>query len=366
MPITTTPAEADPALRPGRTEGKARDCAGERFRSLLAALLLALGVATLPACDGGDKPTGTDSGDPAGRAAVERKAGERSEDGADAVWREAMATDPDDWSEELKTQIQALVPDSTIEEIAEGIHGRRAWQEAMATDPAAWSEELEAKLLALRPGSTIEEIAEAIKKSRAPGGGKRDSKLESVGRRIRAAVERGELTPEEGRRKYRQAAEQLAGKQRGPELEGIGRRIRAAVERGEITAEEGRRKLAAMRKKLAARANEVDLDLERVGQRIRRAVEAGEMTPEEGRRLMQETRQRVAPAAAADDELKALRRGVIERAMAVPPEEWSGRLKAAIERAGWELEEFAEGIRKRQENVREREAAVRDQEADGD
>ena len=53
MPITTTPAEADPALRPGRTEGKARDCAGERFRSLLAALLLARGVATLPACDGG-------------------------------------------------------------------------------------------------------------------------------------------------------------------------------------------------------------------------------------------------------------------------------------------------------------------------
>ena len=39
---------------------------------------------------------------------------------------------------------------------------------------------------------------------------------------------------------------------------------------------------------------------------------------------------------------------VAERAMAIPPEEWNDRLKAAIVRAGWDLDEFTEGIRQRQ------------------
>ena len=40
--------------------------------------------------------------------------------------------------------------------------------------------------------------------------------------------------------------------------------------------------------------------------------------------------------------------GVAERAMAIPPEEWNDRLKAAIVQAGWDLDEFTEGIRQRQ------------------
>ena len=39
---------------------------------------------------------------------------------------------------------------------------------------------------------------------------------------------------------------------------------------------------------------------------------------------------------------------VAERAMAIPPEEWNDRLKAAIVQAGWDLDEFTEGIRQRQ------------------
>ncbi len=48
------------------------------------------------------------------------------------------------------------------------------------------------------------------------------------------------------------------------------------------------------------------------------------------------------------DRLAEFQRGVAARAMAIPPEEWNERLKAAIVRAGWDLDEFTEGIRQRQ------------------
>ncbi len=81
----------------------------------------------------------------------------------DGIWQEAMATDPDEWSDELKAQLLALKPDSTIEEIADKVRQFKLWQESAATDPDEWSDELKALLLALKPGSTIEEIAEEIR-----------------------------------------------------------------------------------------------------------------------------------------------------------------------------------------------------------
>ena len=48
------------------------------------------------------------------------------------------------------------------------------------------------------------------------------------------------------------------------------------------------------------------------------------------------------------DRLRDYQHGVIERAMAEAPDEWSDELKAAIERAGWDLQEFTEGVRQRQ------------------
>ena len=81
----------------------------------------------------------------------------------DGIWQEAMATDPDEWSDELKAQLLALKPDSTIEEIADKVRQFRLWQEAAAIDPDEWSDELKAQLLALTPGMTIEEIAEEIR-----------------------------------------------------------------------------------------------------------------------------------------------------------------------------------------------------------
>ena len=69
------------------------------------------------------------------------------------IWQEAMTTDPDEWSEELKAQLLELKPDSTIEEIAEVVRQRRLWRKTIATDPDRRSDELKTQLLELKPGS---------------------------------------------------------------------------------------------------------------------------------------------------------------------------------------------------------------------
>ena len=93
----------------------------------------------------------------------------------DGIWREAMATNPDEWSDELKTQLLALKPNRTIKEIAYAVRQSRdkIRQEAMATDPDEWSDELKTQLLALKtqllglePDSTIEEIVYAVRQGR--------------------------------------------------------------------------------------------------------------------------------------------------------------------------------------------------------
>ena len=186
----------------------------------------------------------------AARQRAEAGDGEKARE--DRVWRAAMAQDPEDWSAELKAAILELKPDSTIEEIAEGIrqrqaheagrrraeagdgdkaHEERVWRAAMAQDPDDWSADRKAAILELKPDSTIEEIAEAVRQRQAHGA-------------------------------------------------------------GEGTREEGR---------------------ERDGHRLRE-----------------------------------FQKGVIARAMAMDPDDWPEELQAAIVRAGWNLEEFSEGIRQRQ------------------
>ena len=76
----------------------------------------------------------------------------------DGIWREAMSTDPDEWSDELKAQLLMLKPGSTIEEIAEEVR-RKAFAEEVrqrmpyqeAPGPDEWPAELKAQLHALKP-----------------------------------------------------------------------------------------------------------------------------------------------------------------------------------------------------------------------
>tara|TARA_B100000809_G_C14894268_1_gene443822 strand:+ start:147 stop:704 length:558 start_codon:yes stop_codon:yes gene_type:complete len=82
-----------------------------------------------------------------------------------------------------------------------------------------------------------------------------------------------------------------------------------------------------------------------VGREIRAAVERGEITAEQGRERMEvahrdlQTRNR---------KLREFQQGVVERAMATSPEEWSDELKALIVRAGWDPGAVAERVRRAQ------------------
>ncbi len=107
--------------------------------------------------------------------------------GEERVWRAAMATDPDEWSEELKAAILELKPDSTIEEIADGIRQRQALMEgkrgekgdrlrdfqrgviewAMAEAPDEWSDELKAAIE--RAGWDLQEFTEGVRQRQAAG-----------------------------------------------------------------------------------------------------------------------------------------------------------------------------------------------------
>ena len=177
--------------------------------------------------------------------------------------------------EELNRRIRAGIDAGklTPEEGRAKLREARIWHAAMATDPSEWSEELKAMILELKPDSTIEEIAEGIRQ-----------------RQARMREKEGETV----------------------DFDALNRKIQTAVDAGELTPEEGRRKLEAMRRAMATggrgdRGNKADTD-----------------------------------------RIRAYREGIVARAMAEAPEQWSDELKAHIERAGWDLEKFTEGIRQRQ------------------
>ena len=81
-------------------------------------------------------------------------------------------------------------------------------------------------------------------------------------------------------------------------------------------------------------------------------IEAG-LDPEEVAAQMLAAEEHDGRSADEDEALREFQRGVAVRAMAIPPEEWNDRLKAAIVQAGWDLDEFTEGIRQRQAAMRE-------------
>ena len=177
--------------------------------------------------------------------------------------------------EELNRKIRAAIDAGklTPEEGRAKLREARIWHAAMATDPSEWSEELKAMILELKPDSTIEEIAEGIRQ-----------------RQARMREKEGETV----------------------DFDALNRKIQTAVDAGELTPEEGRRKLEAMRRAMATggrgdRGNKADTD-----------------------------------------RIRAYREGIVARAMAEAPEQWSDELKAHIERTGWDLEKFTEGIRQRQ------------------
>jgi beta-lactamase regulating signal transducer with metallopeptidase domain len=346
-------AESDLALRIRRALGGRAHRMGTGSRLLAAILLCAMAGLTLPAsgiADGRDdgvdwdtvKTTAPETWSEqlkeqiaaAGHdvdAIAERVrhhlSGEetRDKDGREErIWRAAMATDPDEWSDELKAAILELKPDSSLEEIAEGVRKRRQaariWRAAMATDPDEWSDRLKAALLELKPDSTLEEIAEEVRK------------------RQQDAADKAERGRDDG--VDWDTVKSTAPETWSDELKG---QIVAAGYEVEAIAERVRQGQAAARDK-------TDPDLEDIGRRIRAAVERGDMTPEEGRKKMEAIRQQAGDKENDNAKLREFQRGVVAIALAAAPEDWSDELKAAVVRAGWDLAEFTEGIRQRQQS----------------
>ncbi len=137
----------------------------------------------------------------------------------EGVIAKAMVTSPEDWSDELKAAIVRAGWDP--DEFAEGIRARHArqeiaregkpddvvdWRAAMATAPEEWSEELKAQIVAA--GYDLEEVAEKIG-MRQQAEREARSELEEIGLELRAAVGRGEITAEDARARYEAALQRL-------------------------------------------------------------------------------------------------------------------------------------------------------------
>ena len=206
------------------------------------------------------------------------------------------------------------------------------WDIANATAPEEWSQELKDQIVAA--GYNVVDIAERVRlgqagaRERAAGEGDRekpDTDLDAIGLKIREAIERGEITPEEGREKIEAARRRAAGDE-GKWGEERVWRAAMATDPDEWSEE----------LKAAILELKPDSTIEDIAEGVRqRQVLARTEQDEKG------------------DRLRDFQRGVIERAMAEAPDEWSDELKAAIERAGWDLQEFTEGVRQRQAAGRE-------------
>ena len=231
------------------------------------------------------------------------------------------------------------------------------------------------------------------------------AQLEEIGRELRAAVEAGEITGEQARERYEAARVHLGIEDDGEQNpdDALQRRVigaamatpadewspelRDAIVQAGFDLDEFRTRIrqrqawaavehtapeawtpeqvellvaagldpddVAARIARASQESQDGADARQEGielriQRIEQAIADGTLSPEEGRRLIEETRRNAIADAGSDDGLREFQRGVVERAMAQAPEAWNDRLKAAIERAGWDLGEFTEAIRQRQ------------------
>ena len=189
------------------------------------------------------------------------------------------------------------------------------WDQAMAQDPDEWSNELKKKLLRLKPDSTIEELAEGV----------RNRQLHA---KIRDAVENGEMTPEEAKQRLDRLAPPTK-RQNNPDKDSEIEKFRQGV-------------LARAKMQDPGEwSDELKAAIVRAGWNIEEIAEKfhGDKSKINDKNLEQE-------------KLQKFREGVLVRAMAQSPKEWSDELNVAIKKAGWNVKELAARILKRQEEER--------------
>jgi len=284
-------AESDLALRIRRALGGNARRMGTLSRVVTAVLLSAVFVLTLPSCDrsGGGEGVGSPAGRIAGDASREELASYRR-----MVANAAMATDPDEWSDELKAQLlEVMAAGTTIERLAWAFRGSRAWREALNMPSEEWSDDLKAQICEAESVSSLKEIPE-------------------LSYRRRVWNEAMMTTPEGWSDVLKSRILEI----------NPGRDFRV---RPGSTIEE----LAEFVRKTQGGGPATHMDS--LALTTRAAFRSGGMTREEAERIM---------IAAAREEIR-------EQALETPVDEWSDRFKEKITRAGWDLEEFTESIRTR-------------------
>lgn len=173
--------------------------------------------------------------------------------------------------------------------------------------------------------------------------------LMKIREELGAAVKNGEISEEDAANKYKTAEkrirERIAAGQRlddskhtsRGDYQGIRKRIEGAVERGDMTREEADAKYREIKKRMGQKNNRNVVDWDAIKQRIEGAVERGDMTREEADAKYREIKKRMAPSDRGDG-LRARYAAVVEK------------IRAAVE-AGEITEEQGkaklEGLKKR-------------------
>ena len=322
-------AESDLALRVRRTLGGGARPMGTPARLLAAVLLGPLMAVTLPSCGSED----TSPGDNPAMAEAATESGQ--EEGA---WREALATDST--IAELKTRLHVHEPDSTIAELKARLHAHADSPIAelkarlRAHEPKNTIAELKARLRAHEPDSTIAELKARLR-AHEP-----DSTIAELKARLRAHEPDSTIAELKARLRAHEpdsTIEELKARLRAHEpdntIEELKARLRALESDSTfVEVRQGRLRGEAMAMATYHLAQgpplalKWDTTIEEIAEAVRKRQEGG------------------FPASA-----EALIRTavVVERAMATPLEEWTEDLKADVERAGWDLDQFSREIRSR-------------------
>jgi len=175
--------------------------------------------------------------------------------------------------------------------------------------------------------------------------------IAAIAAKIRAAVEAGEITEEEGRAKLTGLRQRMAPRTRGEgerdpraEYAAAEERIRGAIEAGKISEEDGRARLAGLRQRLAQRdrgERDPRAELAAAGERIRAAVAAGEITAEEGRIRLNGLKERLSQRG-SDDRGRDLRAEYAGAARRIEAAVEAGRMTPEVA-AAW-LEGYKRGL----------------------
>ena len=189
------------------------------------------------------------------------------------------------------------------------------WNEAMAQDPDKWSDELKNNLLRLKPDSTIEELAEGIR-------------TRQLHAKIHESVKKGEMSREEAKKQL----DRLSPPTKRPN--NTDKNYEIEKFRNGVLARAKMQIPADWSDELKAAIVRAGWDVEEIAKKFH-----GNKSKINDEKLEREKKQKY-------------RKGVLTRAAAQSPDEWSDELMDAIKKAGWSVKELAAKISKHQEETR--------------